>query len=88
MSNFYDQFGKQRFQKLPTSVELTKELEDAIETFMHHINFENGLSEDCYRSEIYFWLKDMREKMPVEEYESLRDYYVFGGIYHNRPHDG
>ncbi|MBP5231381.1 MAG: hypothetical protein ILO68_06580 [Clostridia bacterium] len=55
---------------------------------MHHINFENGLSEDCYRSEIYFWLKDMREKMPVEEYESLRDYYVFGGIYHNRPHDG
>jgi hypothetical protein len=60
---------------------LTKELENAIEIFMNHINTESGTAEDCYRSEIYLWLKDAKDKITEEQYGIVKEYYVLGGIY-------
>ena len=76
----YSNTGK-GYTKLENSPTLPSELMIAIDTFMHHINFESGTSEDCLRSEIDFWLKDAKPKLKDEDYEKLKDYYVHGGIY-------
>ena len=81
MADYYSKFGHNHFRKLEMDADLSPELESAIDVFLNHINFENGLSEDCYRSEIEFWLKDMYGKLPANDYQKLRDYYVLGGIY-------
>ena len=69
------------YQTLTIDFSITEELQEAIDAFMNHINHENGLSEDCYRSEILFWLKDAEKKLSREQFESLKQYYVLGGIY-------
>jgi len=82
MSGYFDKFGKNSFRRLETDSKLTPEPEQAIDVFMHHINFEDGKTEDCYRSEILIRLKDARGRcISIEEYERLKDYYVNGGIY-------
>ena len=72
--------GKQ-YKKLEIDFPISKELNDAINTFMHHINDESGTSEDCYRDIIEFWLKDSHGKLTENQYQMLKDYYVLGGIY-------
>ena len=69
------------YEKLEIPFDLPEELENAIDTFLNHINYEYGMSEDCYRSEIHFWLKDLYGKISEEDYEKLKNYYVHGGIY-------
>ena len=69
------------YEKLKIPFDLPEELENAIDTFLNHINYENGMSEDCYRSEIHFWLKDLYGKISEKDYEKLKKYYVHSGIY-------
>ena len=69
------------YEKLKIPFDLPEELENAIDTFLNHINYENGMSEDCYRSEIHFWLKDLYGKISEKDYEKLKNYYVHSGIY-------
>ena len=69
------------YDKLKIPFDLPEELENAIDTFLNHINYENGMSEDCYRSEIHFWMKDLYGKISEEDYEKLKNYYVHGDIY-------
>ena len=71
------------YKKLEISFHITDELENAIEDLMRDINEGDGSSEDCYRSEIMFWIKDMymKDELTDTQYELLNDYYVHGGIY-------
>lgn len=71
----------EKYQKLELQEPISEELEEAINVFMEHINNGDGLSEDCYRTEIYFWLKDAVNIMSQEQYDAIKRYYVFGGIY-------
>lgn len=69
------------YQKLEIDFPITEDLENAINIFVHHINYESGTSEDCYRTEIHFWLKDSQKRLTSEQYETIKQYYVLGGIY-------
>lgn len=72
------------YRKLDISFPISEELDDAINKFMNHINYEDGRSEDCYRSEVEFFLKDsfyFAHSLSEEHYDQLFDYYVSGGIY-------
>ncbi len=69
------------YKRLPINFELPSELDGAINRFVNHINTESGTSEDCYRSEIEFWLKDAQKGLTREQYDLLKQYYVLGGIY-------
>ncbi|MBQ3702496.1 MAG: hypothetical protein II885_07040 [Oscillospiraceae bacterium] len=69
------------YEKLPISFPIPRELDAAIDCFVNHINIESGTSEDCYRSEIEFWLKDAQRKLTPEQFDTLKCYYVLGGIY-------
>lgn len=69
------------YKKLAIDCALSPELANAIENFMYHINFESGTSEDCYRSEIEFWLKDSYDQLLPDQYEEIKRYYVLGYIY-------
>jgi hypothetical protein len=74
------QKGK-HYQKLDIDFPISKQLSDAIDAFINHINNENGMSEDCYRDEIDFWLKDSYGKITEEQYDMIKRYYVWGKIY-------
>ena len=73
--------SKRPFKRLNIDCQLTPELDEAIDVFLNHINNENGKSEDCYRSEIHAWLKELYGKIPADQYDALKQYYVHGGIY-------
>lgn len=83
MAYTMENIKQRKYRRLDINFSLTEELELTIGTFMQHINEESGTSEDCYRSEIDFWLKDAlgRKKICRDQYELLKDYYVHGGIY-------
>ena len=70
---------KESKYKIP--FDLPEELENAIDVFLNHINYENDMSEDCYRNEIHFWLKDLYGKISEIDYDKLKNYYVHGDIY-------
>ena len=70
-----------KYKPLQINIELSDELKWAIDSFLNYINHESGSAEDCYRSEIHFWLKDSYGKLSSEDYEVLKSYYVHGGIY-------
>lgn len=73
-----------KYEKLNINFPISKELENAIDLFMESINKKGGSAEDCYRSEIDFWIKDCKyykHKLTDEQYNLLRNYYVLGGIY-------
>ena len=53
-------------------------LVDVSRPWVYH---ENGMSEDCYKSEIHFWLKDLYGNISEKDYKKLKNYYVHGGIY-------
>ena len=74
---------QEKYKKLDVGFALSKELENSIDIFLNHINYESGTSEDCLRSEIDFWLKDFKDKLTEEQYSLLHDYYVLGGIFEN-----
>ena len=63
------------------SFPISKELDEAIDIFLKYINETDGMSEDCYRDEIDFWLKDNQPKLTEQQYRQLKDYYVLGGIF-------
>jgi len=71
------------YRKLELDFPITEELDNAINVFMDHINNGDGNSEDCYRCEIQFWLKDAKDrlKLSCERYDMLNNYYVLGDIY-------
>ena len=69
------------YKKLNVDYILSPELTNAIDNFMYHINYESGMSEDCYRSEIEFWLKDSYDRLLPDQYEEIKRYYVLGYIY-------
>ncbi|MBQ9050591.1 MAG: hypothetical protein IJ126_08350 [Lachnospiraceae bacterium] len=71
------------YYKLDIDFELTEELGRAIDDLLHHINHENGRSEDRYRMEIDFWLRDalQRGKISRDQYDAVARYYIHGGIY-------
>ena len=69
------------YEKLKIPFDLPEELENAIDTFLNHINYENGMSEDCDGRDIHFWLKDLYGKISEKDYEKLKNYYVHSGIY-------
>ena len=56
-------------------------LDKAIDTFLNHINNEDGHLEDCYRDEIESWLKAYWDHIPRGQFYELKEYYVLGGIY-------
>ena len=70
-----------KYQKLKLKSPISEELEAAIDVFINYINNSDGQSEDCYRSEIEFWLKDAKSTMSQEQYDAVKKYYVLGGIY-------
>ena len=76
---------KEKYKKLKIDYSLSDDLEGAIDTFLNHINNESGTAEDCYRSEILFWLKDSLERKLIthNQYDELKRYYVLAGIYNN-----
>ncbi len=80
-----------KYEKYKLDFSITEELDQAIEDLMHHINNTDGGSEDRYRAEIDFWLKDalMRNRINHDQYQELRDYYVLCEIYreYGRPQD-
>ena len=55
------------YEKLKIPFDLPEELENAIDVFLNHINYGDGKSEDCYRSEIHFWMKDLYGKISEKE---------------------
>lgn len=77
------ELGMQNYRKLDIDFELMEELSGAIDDFLHHINEEDGRFEDGYRCEIDLWSRDAlgREKINRNQYDLLRDYYIYGGIY-------
>ena len=77
-------YGSNSYKKLDIGISLPKDLDKAIDNFMRNINEEDGGLEDCYRSEILFWLKDSIDKLSEPTYEALKDYYVHGGIYNEQ----
>ena len=79
------------YKQFPLGFPITEELAQAINDLMNHINNTDGGSEDRYRCEIEFWLKDalMRNRINRDQYQTLKDYYVHCGIYEEfgRPQD-
>ena len=73
--------GKGKYRKLEIDFEITPELSKAIDDLMNNINNGDGMSEDCYRCEIEFWLKDSFERLNRDQYQTLKEYYVLGDIY-------
>lgn len=74
--------GRSRgYKKLSLDFQIPSELNGAINCLVNHINTESGTSEDCYRSEIEFWLKDAQKGLTQEQFDLLKRYYVLGGIY-------
>ena len=71
-----------KYKPLNINFVITDELQNAIDNFLNCINNEGFSSEDCYRSEIDFWIK-ADTHLTQEQYSTLRDYYTFGGIYKN-----
>lgn len=71
------------YTELGIDFEITPQLQNAINDLLNHVNNEDGSSEDMYRCEISFWLKDAFDRSVVDrsQYELLNDYYVHKGIY-------
>ena len=71
------------YKKLFLSFPILEELDDEIDALMNHIRIGNGMSEDCYRSEIEAILKYCLRShhLTTEQYEMLKSYYVNGGLY-------
>lgn len=78
----------EKYQKLELQEPISEELEDAINVLMDHINNGDRCCEDCYRTEIYCCLKYEKNNMSKEQYDTLKEYYVFGGIYENCEAEG
>ena len=76
-------FGQNAYRKLDIDTPLSDGLQTAIDNFVEYINTQDGLTEDCYRTEIDIWIKDMymQGQLSDHDYEMLREYYVLGGIY-------
>ena len=73
--------SKRPFKKIDLPFPISEELSHAIDVFLEYINSQDGMLEDCYRSEIHFWLKDSAEKLTPDQYNLIKDYYVLGGIF-------
>lgn len=72
----------ERYHALNIDYAISQQLQRAIDDFLYHINYEDGTSEDCYRSEIHFWLKDeLDHGMSFQQFEQLKEYYVLGGVF-------
>jgi hypothetical protein len=71
------------YEEMKIDCGISIELQTAIDALMHHINEEDGQLEDCYRAELDVVLKaDLRAgDITEKQFETLRDYYVFGGLY-------
>ena len=71
------------YKELEIDFKITSQLQNAINDLLNHINNEDGSSEDMYRCEISFWLKDALDRRVIDraQYELLNDYYVHKGIY-------
>ena len=70
-----------RFHRLKIDYELSEALNNAIDDLLGELNESDGMSEDCYRTEIDCWIKDYRRHLTEDQYAELRNYYVLGGIY-------
>ena len=70
------------YKPLEISFVISEPLKKAINDFINCINSDDSSSEDCYRSEIDFWIK-AQKNLTKEQYNLLREYYTFGGIYKN-----
>ena len=73
--------SKRPFKKIDLPFPISEDLSHAIDVFLEYINTQDGMLEDCYRDEIEFWLKDSAEKLSADQYNLIKDYYVFEGIY-------
>ncbi len=72
---------KEKYEKLPIDFRISEELQCFIDRFVDYLNNSDGESEDYYRYEIEFWLKDLKPKLTDDQYYMLKQYYVKGGIY-------
>ena len=69
---------------------VSDDLYSLIRDFVDYLNTtDNGLSEDCYRTEIdceINWEKT-HDILSEEDADVLKEYYVFGGIYDRSQRD-
>ena len=72
---------KDIYKKIEIDYIISEELNKFINEFVEYLNNSDGESEDYYRYEIDFWLKDYKDRLTDEQYNILREYYVRGGIY-------
>ncbi len=70
-----------KYEKLKVDFKIPEDIEKMIDQFLYHINNEDGFSEDYYRSELSFMLKEFNIKLTKEQIDILQEYYVDGGIY-------
>ncbi|MBQ6133022.1 MAG: hypothetical protein IJI65_02600 [Lachnospiraceae bacterium] len=72
---------KDHYEKLEIDFEIPDFLSDRIDDFVEYLNTSDGLSEDCYRTEIGLMIRDA--ELPPDKQKLLKDYYEWGGIYKN-----
>lgn len=68
------------YRKLEIDFKLSDFLEEEIEKFLNHVNNENGLSADCFQTEIKLMIRDS-DNLTEEQRQLLLNYYVWGGIF-------
>ena len=69
------------YELLKVDFEIPNLIQNDINRFLDALNNGNTSCEDCYRTEIDCDLKMFYDEMKRENIETLRDYYVRGGMY-------
>ena len=70
------------YKPLKIDFPIPEDLEDIINQYLHHLNYEDRMSIDYYRTEIQLILNwCFRESLLTDEQiELLRNYYQYNGI--------
>ena len=77
------------YKLLAVDFKLPEELNDTIKAYLHHLNYENGTSVDCYQAEIQVILNwcHRDELLTEEQIQLLRDYYQRDGIFRSNDYE-